>query len=161
MSNDANSVAIIGVGLHPFGRFDKTAMEMGAEAIHSALADAGIAWDGDADRCLAVDAAGQVIDGDQIMAILAVALKDRGELTDDTLVATVMSNLGLRRALSRHGITQHETPVGDRAVVAAMREHGFGLGGEQSGHVIFDGDGHHTGDGIYTALRLLSVPVIP
>jgi phosphoglucosamine mutase len=120
----------------------------------------GFCLDGDGDRSIFCDENGVIWNGDAVLMVMAIHLKGLGALPHDTVVATVMSNLGLRRALSRHGITQHETPVGDRAVVAAMREHGFGLGGEQSGHIIFDGDGHHTGDGIYTALRLLSVPGI-
>ncbi|MGN6503165.1 MAG: phosphoglucosamine mutase, partial [Pseudolysinimonas sp.] len=100
-------------------------------------ADLGIAHDGDADRCLAVDAQGNVVDGDQMMAILAVSLKARGMLKDDTLVATVMSNLGLRMAMREQGITMIETAVGDRYVLEALRAKGLSLGGEQSGHVVF------------------------
>jgi phosphoglucosamine mutase len=118
-------------------------------------ADAGIAHDGDADRCLAVDADGQVIDGDQILAVLAFALKDAGRLPDDTVVVTVMSNLGLRLALQDAGITVVETPVGDRYVLAAMREGDFALGGEQSGHIILL-DHATTGDGLLTSLHLLA-----
>ena len=116
-------------------------------------ADLGIAHDGDADRCLAVDAAGRVVDGDQIMAILALALKDHGELTDDTLVATVMSNLGLIRAMEAAGITVKQTGVGDRYVLAEMRRGGYALGGEQSGHVILL-EHATTGDGVLTGLML-------
>ena len=119
-------------------------------------ADAGIAHDGDADRCLAVDADGEVIDGDQIIAVLAFALKDAGRLADDTVVITVMSNLGLRVALRDAGITVVETPVGDRYLVAAMREGKYALGGEQSGHVIL-ADHATTGDGLLTALHLLAI----
>jgi phosphoglucosamine mutase len=118
-------------------------------------ADAGIAHDGDADRCLAVDADGQVVDGDQILAVLAFALKDAGRLVDDTVVVTVMSNLGLRLALRDAGITVVETPVGDRYVLAAMRRGNFALGGEQSGHVILL-DHATTGDGLLTSLHLLT-----
>ncbi|MFV0463888.1 MAG: phosphoglucosamine mutase [Nostocoides sp.] len=116
-------------------------------------ADLGIGHDGDADRCLAVDAAGAVIDGDQIMGILAVALKARGQLADDTLVATVMSNLGLLQAMEREGITVTQTAVGDRYVLEEMRAHGRTLGGEQSGHVIL-ADYATTGDGVLTGLFL-------
>jgi phosphoglucosamine mutase len=115
----------------------------------------GIAHDGDADRCLAVDADGNIIDGDQIMAILAVSMKERGRLRDDTLVATVMSNLGLRMAMADNGITMLQTRVGDRYVLEAMNEGGFSLGGEQSGHVIMS-DFATTGDGILTGLHLVS-----
>ena len=119
-------------------------------------ADAGIAHDGDADRCLAVDADGEVIDGDQIIAVLAFALQDAGRLADDTVVVTVMSNLGLRVALRDAGITVVETPVGDRYVLAAMREGKYVLGGEQSGHIIL-ADHATTGDGLLTALHLLAI----
>ncbi|MGA6128268.1 MULTISPECIES: phosphoglucosamine mutase [unclassified Microbacterium] len=116
-------------------------------------ADLGIAHDGDADRCLAVDADGRIIDGDQIMAILAVSMKERGLLRDDTLVATVMSNLGLHRAMAAHGIHLETTAVGDRYVLERMNEGGFSLGGEQSGHVIMS-DYATTGDGLLTGLHL-------
>jgi phosphoglucosamine mutase len=116
-------------------------------------ADLGIAHDGDADRCLAVDAAGNVIDGDQMMAILAVSLKQRGLLARDTLVATVMSNLGLRRAMAEHGIRLLETKVGDRYVLEELDGQELSLGGEQSGHIIFR-DHATTGDGILTGLQL-------
>ena len=116
-------------------------------------ADLGIAHDGDADRCLAVDAHGRIIDGDQIMAILALSLKSRGRLTDNTVVATVMSNLGLKRALTEHGVRLIETKVGDRYVLEALAEHRLALGGEQSGHIIFS-EHATTGDGILTGLQL-------
>lgn len=116
-------------------------------------ADLGIAHDGDADRCLAVDAEGNVVDGDQIMAILALSMFERGVLHDNTLVATVMSNLGLRRAMAEHGIRMLETAVGDRYVLEALGEHGLSLGGEQSGHVIMTRFAT-TGDGILTGLHL-------
>ena len=118
-------------------------------------ADVGIAHDGDADRCLAIDHLGRVIDGDQIMAVLALSMKDRGKLTDNTLVATVMSNLGLRVAMKEHGITVLQTAVGDRYVLEALNEKGLALGGEQSGHVIMS-EFATTGDGILTGLHLVS-----
>lgn len=118
-------------------------------------ADAGIAHDGDADRCLAVDAAGQVIDGDQIMAVLALELQARGQLAGETVVATVMSNLGFRKAMQDVGITVIETAVGDRYVLEAMRAGQFVLGGEQSGHIIML-EHATTGDGLLTALHLLA-----
>ncbi|MGP4015360.1 phosphoglucosamine mutase [Saccharopolyspora sp. 5N708] len=117
-------------------------------------ADLGIAHDGDADRCLAVDASGAVVDGDQIMAILAVAMHDSGELTENTLVATVMSNLGLHLAMREHGVELRTTAVGDRYVLEELRSGGFALGGEQSGHVVLPGHAT-TGDGLLTALRLM------
>lgn len=126
-----------------------------AEAVLAAGADVGIAHDGDADRCLAVDHRGKVVDGDQIMAILAVSMKERGLLKNDTLVATVMSNLGLRIAMAEQGISMLTTAVGDRYVLEALGEHGHNLGGEQSGHVIMS-DHATTGDGILTGLHLLA-----
>ncbi len=126
-----------------------------AAAVLEHGADVGIAHDGDADRCLAVDADGRVIDGDRIMAILAVSLKERGLLAGDTLVATVMSNLGLHRAMADHGIRVLQTAVGDRYVLEAMNEGSFALGGEQSGHVIMS-DFATTGDGVLTGLHLLA-----
>jgi phosphoglucosamine mutase len=119
-------------------------------------ADVGIAHDGDADRCLAVGADGDVIDGDQILAVLAFALKEAGRLAYNTVVVTVMSNLGLRLAMRDADITVVETPVGDRHLVAAMREGQFVLGGEQSGHIILL-DHATTGDGLLTALHLLAI----
>ena len=118
-------------------------------------ADVGIAHDGDADRTLAVDVTGAIVDGDQIMAILAVAAKARGDLSRNTLVATVMSNLGLKIAMKQAGIEMIETKVGDRYVLEVIREGGYTLGGEQSGHLIF---ARHatTGDGILTGLQLLA-----
>ncbi len=126
-----------------------------AEAVVRLGADIGIAHDGDADRCLAVDAQGNVIDGDQIMAILAVSMKERGRLTDDTLVATVMSNLGLHVAMREHGITVRQTAVGDRYVLEDMNAGGYALGGEQSGHVIMS-EYATTGDGLLTGLHLVA-----
>ncbi|MGW2345633.1 phosphoglucosamine mutase [Streptomyces sp. NPDC001661] len=116
-------------------------------------ADFGIAHDGDADRCLAVDHTGSEVDGDQIMAVLALDMKARGVLRDDTLVATVMSNLGLKLAMEREGINLVQTAVGDRYVLENMKENGFALGGEQSGHVIVL-DHATTGDGTLTGLLL-------
>ncbi|MBG6189164.1 phosphoglucosamine mutase [Arthrobacter sp. CAN_A212] len=116
-------------------------------------ADLGIAHDGDADRCLAVDHEGNIVDGDQIMAIMAVAMNAAGTLKDNTLVATVMSNLGLKLALREAGISLRETGVGDRYVLEGMRDGGYSLGGEQSGHVIF-AEYATTGDGVLTGLQL-------
>lgn len=132
-----------------------THLDQLAEHVVRVGADVGIAHDGDADRCLAVDANGTVVDGDQIMAILAVSMKNRGELKDDTLVATVMSNLGLHRAMSAHGIHVETTAVGDRYVLERMNEQSFSLGGEQSGHVIMS-DYATTGDGLLTGLHLVA-----
>jgi phosphoglucosamine mutase len=118
-------------------------------------ADAGIAHDGDADRCLAVDSSGEVVDGDQIIAILALALRERGALAKDTVVATVMANLGFKIAMEREGVTVVETAVGDRYVLEAMRAGGLSVGGEQSGHVILL-DHANTGDGTLTGIHLLA-----
>ena len=127
------------------------------EALQAAVvrhrADLGIALDGDADRCLAVDADGVGVDGDQIMAILALAMKADRTLHSDTVVATVMSNLGFMQAMKRHGIAVDVTKVGDRYVLEAMNANGFTLGGEQSGHVIMS-EYATTGDGVLTALHL-------
>ena len=123
------------------------------EAVRLRGADMGLAFDGDADRCLAVDAEGNQVDGDQIMAILALDLRDQGRLVEDTLVATVMSNLGLIQAMEAEGIRVVQTAVGDRYVLEEMRAHGYSLGGEQSGHVIMLEHGT-TGDGVLTALAL-------
>lgn len=132
-----------------------THLEVLQEAVRLHGADAGIANDGDADRCLAVDAEGRVVDGDQILAILATEAKDAGKLAQDTLVVTVMSNLGLKLAMGREGITVVETAVGDRYVLEEMKRGGFGLGGEQSGHVILL-EHATTGDGVLTGLHLLA-----
>ncbi|MCZ0203977.1 phosphoglucosamine mutase [Streptomyces achromogenes] len=116
-------------------------------------ADLGIAHDGDADRCLAVDHTGEEVDGDQILAVLALALRERSALPSDTVVATVMSNLGFKLAMEREGIRLVQTAVGDRYVLEEMKEHGYALGGEQSGHVIIL-DHATTGDGTLTGLLL-------
>jgi len=126
-----------------------------AEAVVRLGADVGIAHDGDADRCLAVDERGEVVDGDQIMGVMAVALKDRGVLRDDTLVVTVMSNLGLKLAMGREGVQLVETQVGDRYVLAGMKLGDYSLGGEQSGHVIMS-EYATTGDGLLTGLHLVA-----
>lgn len=117
-------------------------------------ADAGLAFDGDADRLIAVDERGQLVDGDRVMAICAVQLKKEGKLSQNTLVATVMSNMGLELAMQEHGITLERTKVGDRYVLERMLEKNYSLGGEQSGHLIFL-EHNTTGDGIMTAVQLL------
>ena len=136
-----------GYGSTHLGNLQKAVVEAGA--------DFGIALDGDADRCLAVDASGADVDGDQIMAILSLAMRERGELAHDTLVATVMSNLGMFQALEREGVAVRQTAVGDRYVLEEMKAGAFSLGGEQSGHVIFLDHGT-TGDGTMTGLMLAS-----
>ncbi|HVH22877.1 MAG TPA: phosphoglucosamine mutase [Pseudonocardia sp.] len=125
------------------------------KAVREYDADLGIAHDGDADRCLAVDADGREVDGDQIMAVLALALRESGELAADTLVTTVMSNLGLHLAMREAGIDVRTTAVGDRYVLEELRAGGFTLGGEQSGHVVLPRYAT-TGDGLLTAMRLMA-----
>ncbi|MGP7959783.1 phosphoglucosamine mutase [Sanguibacter sp. A247] len=122
-------------------------------AVVASGADFGVAFDGDADRCLAVDRHGNLVDGDAIMGVLAIALKDEGRLSENTLVVTIMSNLGLLLAMRDAGIATVQTGVGDRYVLEAMRAGGFSLGGEQSGHIIL-ADHASTGDGVLTALTL-------
>jgi phosphoglucosamine mutase len=140
-------------GLNINDGYGSTHLEHLQEAVVARGADLGIAHDGDADRCLAVDADGVEVDGDQIMAILALAMKDRGTLAKDTLVTTVMSNLGLLQAMEREGVSVVQTGVGDRYVLEEMRRSELSLGGEQSGHVIFLDHGT-TGDGVLTGLML-------
>jgi phosphoglucosamine mutase len=125
------------------------------QAVRSSGADLGIAHDGDADRCLAVDATGELVDGDQILAMCALSLRDAGQLRSDTVVATVMSNLGLHHAMRDAGIEVLTTAVGDRYVLEALRAKGLSLGGEQSGHVVFT-EAATTGDGLLTALHVMS-----
>ncbi|GGU63452.1 phosphoglucosamine mutase [Lentzea flava] len=132
-----------------------THIEVVAAAVREHGADLGIAHDGDADRCLAVDAEGNVVDGDQILAVLALAMRDAGELYEDTLVATVMSNLGLHIAMKEANIRLRTTAVGDRYVLQDLKAGGYSLGGEQSGHVVLPAHAT-TGDGLLTALRLMA-----
>ena len=134
------------------GSTDLRALQAAVVASGAAL---GLAFDGDGDRVLAVDASGRPVDGDQILAILAIWLKDRGDLPGGTVVTTTMTNLGFRRAMAANGIEVRWTDVGDRYVLAAMREHGLALGGEQSGHLIHLPSGS-TGDGLGCALMLLA-----
>jgi phosphoglucosamine mutase len=131
-----------------------THLELVQAAVLEHGADLGLAHDGDADRCLAVDASGAVVDGDQLLALLAVARHERGRLPDATVVATVMSNLGFLRAMEREGIRVVQTAVGDRYVLEAMRAGGHLLGGEQSGHTV-QLDHATTGDGLLTGLSVL------
>jgi phosphoglucosamine mutase len=131
-----------------------THLEKLQQAVREHGADVGFALDGDADRCLAVDHEGDVVDGDQILAVLALAMRDAGTLRSDTVVATVMSNLGFVKAMRAEGVGVRQTKVGDRYVLEAMKAFGYTLGGEQSGHVIMS-DHATTGDGILTALQVL------
>jgi phosphoglucosamine mutase len=126
-----------------------------AETVREQGADLGIAHDGDADRCLAVTAEGEIVDGDMILAICALAMHERGALKDDTVVATVMSNLGFHHTMRKAGIAVQTTAVGDRYVLEALRAGDLSLGGEQSGHLVFL-DHATTGDGLLTGLALLA-----
>jgi len=151
---------VIAIGAEPDGLnindgFGSTCLDTLAAAVVEHGADAGVAYDGDADRCLAVDADGQPLDGDQILALLATELQAAGRLTRDAVVVTVMSNQGFHVAMRDAGITVIETPVGDKHVSAVMRDGGYSLGGEQSGHIILI-EHATTGDGILTSLQLLS-----
>jgi phosphoglucosamine mutase len=132
-----------------------THMDTLVRAVLETGADLGIAHDGDADRCLAVDAGGAMVDGDQIMAMAALRLRAAGALAQDTVVATVMSNLGFHHAMQDAGIRVVQTAVGDRYVLEELTERGLSLGGEQSGHVIFTASAT-TGDGLLTALNVMA-----
>ena len=151
---------VITIGVEPDGLnindgCGSTALGALAAAVVAHGADAGIAYDGDADRCLAVDADGQPLDGDQILTVLATGLKEAGRLAGDAVVVTVMSNQGFHVAMRDAGIQVIETPVGDKHVSAAMRDGGYVLGGEQSGHIIML-EHAYTGDGVLTSLQLLA-----
>jgi phosphoglucosamine mutase len=141
-------------GLNINAGVGSTHIDQLVNAVVAAGADLGIAHDGDADRCLGVDATGEVVDGDQILAICALAMRAEGRLRADTVVATVMSNLGFHHAMRDAGITVRTTAVGDRYVLDALTEDALSLGGEQSGHVVFT-DAATTGDGLLTALRVM------
>ena len=154
---------VIKIGVDPNGRninhkCGSTAPEALIEKVRELRADIGIALDGDADRVVIVDEKGQLVDGDQIMAVIADAWSKSGRLTGGGLVATVMSNLGLERYLKGLGLTLVRTPVGDRYVVDHMRRHGFNVGGEQSGHIVLS-DFTTTGDGLIAALQILAAVV--
>ena len=151
---------VIAIGVEPDGQninagYGSTCLGTLAAAVLEHGADAGVAYDGDADRCLAVDADGQLLDGDHILAVLATELKESGRLAHDAVVVTVMANQGFHVAMREAGITVIETPVGDKYVSAAMRDGGYVLGGEQSGHIILL-EHATTGDGILTSLQLLA-----
>ncbi|VXB00651.1 phosphoglucosamine mutase [Nocardioides sp. AX2bis] len=155
-----SGATVVAIGDQPDGTnindgYGSTYLDRLSAAVLEHGADAGFAVDGDADRCLAVDHTGTVVDGDQIMAVLALGMHEQGRLVRDTVVATVMSNLGFVQALERAGITVLRTAVGDRYVLEAMNAGGYNLGGEQSGHVIMS-DHATTGDGLLTALQVLA-----
>jgi phosphoglucosamine mutase len=151
---------VITIGVEPDGLninmgCGSTCLDALSAAVVEHSADAGIAYDGDADRCLAVDGDGRVLDGDQILTILATELKEAGRLARDGVVVTVMSNQGFHLTMDEAGIAVIETPVGDKHVSAAMRHGGYALGGEQSGHIIML-EHAATGDGLLTSLHLLA-----
>jgi phosphoglucosamine mutase len=152
---------VIAIGVEPDGfninhEVGSTAPAALAEEIRASQADIGIALDGDADRVVVVDEKGQLVDGDQLMAVIAQSWSEQGRLTRPGIAVTVMSHLGLERYLNGLGLTVGRTPVGDRYVAEAMRQHGFNLGGEQSGHIIM-ADFATTGDGLVAALQLFAV----
>lgn len=154
----AHGATVVAIHAQPDGlnindNCGSTHLDSLVERVREEGADLGIGLDGDADRCLAIDADGNVVNGDHILAILAVAMKDEHRLHSDTLVATVMSNLGLINAMRDHGIRVDQTKVGDRYVLESMNANGFALGGEQSGHVIIS-EFANTGDGTLTGLHL-------
>ena len=152
---------VVAIGVQPNGRnindgYGATATENLQKAVVEHEADIGLALDGDADRLIVVDEKGRKIDGDQLMAAMALAMKKNGTLAKDTVVATVMSNLGFERMLNGQGISLIRTQVGDRYVVEAMRKGGYNLGGEQSGHMVLS-DYSTTGDGLLAALQILAM----
>jgi phosphoglucosamine mutase len=152
---------VISIGVEPDGfninkECGSTAPEALCRKVREMRADIGIALDGDADRVVIVDEKGHVVDGDQLMAVIAESFKEDNRLSKNGVVATVMSNLGLERHLASIGLTLARTPVGDRYVLEHMREHGFNVGGEQSGHIILS-DYTTTGDGFVAALQILDV----
>ncbi|MEQ1717363.1 MAG: phosphoglucosamine mutase [Hyphomicrobium sp.] len=154
---------VIKIGVEPNGRninlkCGSTAPEALIEKVKEVRADIGIALDGDADRVVIVNEKGQIVDGDQLMAVIAESWQRRGKLAAGGIVATVMSNLGLERYLKSLGLTLARTPVGDRYVTEHMRKHGFNVGGEQSGHIVLS-DFTTTGDGLVSALQVLACVV--
>ena len=150
---------VIKVGVEPNGKninenCGSTSPELAARVVVETGADVGICLDGDADRIIIIDEKGNVADGDQLMALIATSWADQGRLKHNTLVATVMSNLGLERYLDSYGLNLKRTPVGDRYVVQEMRAGGYNLGGEQSGHIVMT-DHATTGDGLIAGLQFL------
>ncbi len=154
---------VIKVGVEPNGRninlkCGSTAPDALIDKVREVRADIGIALDGDADRVVIVDETGHIVDGDQLMAVIAESWNRRGRLAAGGIVATIMSNLGLERYLQDIGLAMVRTPVGDRYVVDHMRKHGYNVGGEQSGHIVLS-DFTTTGDGLVSALQVLAVCV--
>jgi phosphoglucosamine mutase len=152
---------VFSIGVEPDGfnindKCGSTAPEKLSEKVRELRADIGIALDGDADRVVVLDETGKVVDGDQLLALIATAWAETGQLTGGGIVATVMSNLGLERHLASRGLKLERTKVGDRYVVEHMRAHGFNVGGEQSGHIVLS-DFSTTGDGLIAALQVLAM----
>lgn len=156
VETDFTTIATNPNGLNINDQVGSTHPEQLAEAVVEQKADAGLAFDGDGDRCIAVDEQGKIVDGDKIMFILGKYFSEKGRLKQDTIVTTVMSNIGLYKAMKANGLASVQTAVGDRYVVEEMRKSGYNLGGEQSGHIILL-DYHNTGDGMLTGLQLLNV----
>jgi phosphoglucosamine mutase len=152
---DVNAINNEPNGLNINKNYGSTHQEELAKKVHEVRADIGIALDGDADRMIIVDENGVIVDGDQIIALIAEAWQQNGRLAGGGVVATVMSNLGLERFLGDLGLQFHRTQVGDRYVVEHMRAHGFNVGGEQSGHIVLS-DFATTGDGLVSALQVLA-----
>ncbi len=156
LNADFETMAVNPDGLNINKGVGSTHPEALAKFVLETEAQVGVAFDGDGDRCIAVDEKGNIIDGDKIMYICGKYMSERGRLKKDTIVTTVMSNLGLYKAMEEHGLHSVKTKVGDRYVVEEMRKSGYNVGGEQSGHVVFL-DFNTTGDGMLTALQLLNV----
>ncbi|MBM6414261.1 phosphoglucosamine mutase [Lacticaseibacillus paracasei] len=156
LETDFDTIAISPDGLNINANVGSTHPQALSKFVVEKGADVGLAFDGDGDRCIAVDEQGNIVDGDKIMFILGSYMKSQGRLKQDTVVTTVMSNLGLYKALEANGMKSVQTAVGDRHVVEAMRKDGYNIGGEQSGHVILF-DYHNTGDGMLTGIHLLNV----
>lgn len=152
---DFTTIATSPDGININDHVGSTHPEQLAKKVVEVGADLGLAFDGDGDRCIAVDEKGQIVDGDKIMYILGAYFAQRGRLKNDTIVTTVMSNIGFYKAVKKAGLKSVQTKVGDRYVVEEMRAHGYNLGGEQSGHIILF-DFHNTGDGMLTGIQLLN-----
>ena len=153
---DISTMGAAPTGLNINDGVGSTHPEKLAEFVKNKEADLGLAFDGDGDRLIAVDEKGGIVDGDQIMFICARYMKEQGRLHNDTIVSTVMSNLGFYKSIAEHGIRSEQTAVGDRYVVEAMKKYNYNLGGEQSGHIIFL-DYNTTGDGLLSGLQLVNI----
>lgn len=153
---DISTMGAAPTGLNINDGVGSTHPEKLAELVKNKEADLGLAFDGDGDRLIAVDEKGSIVDGDQIMFICARYMKEQGRLNNDTIVSTVMSNLGFYKSIAEHGISSEQTAVGDRYVVEAMKKYNYNLGGEQSGHIIFL-DYNTTGDGLLSGLQLVNI----